>query len=130
MSVNFSEAAKRHFADGAMLMNADRMMNASQLFGLAAECALKAALHERGFLILDTTGVPQKHLRLHIDRLWDTYNSLMNGPSDNHFLMPQTSPFINWQIAHRYYGDIKCPASSLHQQHAGASLALQKLQLD
>lgn len=130
MRVNFSEAAKRHFKDGDILMNAERMMNASQLFGLAAECALKAVLCKRGLLTIGSTGAPQKEFKVHIDELWGIYNSRMNGPSDNHFLMQPNSPFTDWHIAHRYHGDRECLASSLHKQHAGASLALQKLQLD
>ncbi|MDR3553905.1 MAG: hypothetical protein P4L55_04045 [Syntrophobacteraceae bacterium] len=44
MSVDFCDAAYRHFNDAKRLFDNDRMANADHLTGIAAECALKAVM--------------------------------------------------------------------------------------
>ena len=44
MTEAYDVAATRHFRDGQLLESEDRLSNADQLFGFAAECAIKAAL--------------------------------------------------------------------------------------
>ena len=43
--MNFEDAAKRHYADAEDLAERQRLDNAGQLIGLAAECAVKHAVH-------------------------------------------------------------------------------------
>ena len=42
MSENYTEAALRHWRDAELLKEQNRVENADHLFGVAAECALKA----------------------------------------------------------------------------------------
>jgi hypothetical protein len=45
-SENYSSAAFRHWQDAQLLAGENRVENADQLYGLAAECAIKTALLE------------------------------------------------------------------------------------
>ena len=64
MKENFSNAAKRHWKDGQLLHEQKRLDNADQLYGFAAECALKYALDSLGYFR------PEAH-RKHINELWN-----------------------------------------------------------
>ena len=58
MPVNFRDAAERHWADAGYLLEDDRIANADHLFGLSAECALKALMLSLG-MILGPKGAPK-----------------------------------------------------------------------
>lgn len=69
MSECFDVAAVRHFRDGGLLSEQGSVENADQLFGFAAECAIKSALVtlpgcQQG-------GTLSEKYREHVDRLWD-----------------------------------------------------------
>jgi len=55
--------------------------NADHLFGLAAECALKAVMQALGMLSLRSDGVPadKKH-KVHINDLWNEFITFANTP--------------------------------------------------
>ena len=68
MGEDYAGAATRHFRDGALLEGNRRIANADQLFGFAAECAVKSALVEFPGFLAGGTLAPAYHK--HIDQLW------------------------------------------------------------
>lgn len=68
MAEDYALAAIRHFRDAALLEESRRVANADQLFGFAAECAIKRALVELpGFLAAGRLA-PAYHK--HVNDLW------------------------------------------------------------
>jgi len=59
MPVDFYDACKRHWNDAEHLFDQKRLANADHLFGLAAECALKAVMVALGMTLLPD-GKPEK----------------------------------------------------------------------
>ncbi len=57
MAIDFLDAAGRHRADAELLFEHGRWPNADQLYGLAAECGLKAVMEVLGMPV-DARGVP------------------------------------------------------------------------
>jgi hypothetical protein len=97
---NYEQAAARHWLDAEQLLAAKRLDNADQLFGLAAECALKVALVRSGTTIDDGSG-----LRKHIDVLWDRARVHVKGRSNAPLasLLRSSNPFHEWAVAQRYF---------------------------
>jgi len=100
MDENFRNAARRHWNDGRTLTNCNRMDNADQLYGFAAECALKSALVVLGLFH------EQAH-RKHINELWSKmqgtrFYSAFPGLAQ---LLVGTNPFADWDVRQRYFED-------------------------
>ncbi|MBF0133755.1 MAG: hypothetical protein HQL75_14365 [Magnetococcales bacterium] len=94
----FFEAAQRHWLDAEILFERGRFANADQLYGLAAECVLKAIWEPH------VNGI--KNFRVHMDENklikniitffnLRTHISLLN-------LIPEDSPYDDWAITQRY----------------------------
>lgn len=106
MSVDFGDAHKRHIDDAERLWDAARYPNADHLFGLAAECGLKALMLQLG-MKPDSRGVPPAKDRLHINQLTSRYLSYMRGPQARNkcYQLPwnaTTDPFVDWDVSQRY----------------------------
>ena len=89
---DYLDAHDRHWEDAELLFQEGRLANADHLYGLSAECGLKAIWPGR------------EVERLHLDGgLWDRfvaeYNS-QNRPIP--LTLPMANPFREWRIAHRY----------------------------
>lgn len=100
---NYADAALRHWNDGKHLDDAKRSDNADQLYGFAAECAIKSAIvsvaSPQG-----STDVPKGYY-LHIDGLWDKAPAQQfsrNFPGLA-LLLRQSNPFGNWTVDQRYH---------------------------
>jgi hypothetical protein len=110
MSDNFKIAAKRHYNDAEYLKQAGRKANAGQLFGLAAECGIKAVMIQ----VLNKPN-PRKHLHngLLEHRFLDLlYSDLGQGRTSNYLaIIPNIQSFSNWSIDHRYWDDAAVPDS-------------------
>lgn len=118
---NYEHAAARHWRDAEQLFAANRLDNADQLFGLAAECALKVALTRSGTTIERDSG-----LREHIDVLWDKARVHMKGRSNASLasLLKLSNPFHEWAIAQRYFvtGHVQQMAIDGHRRSAARLL--------
>uniref|UniRef100_A0A7C4RRM4 SAM-dependent methyltransferase n=1 Tax=Desulfatirhabdium butyrativorans TaxID=340467 RepID=A0A7C4RRM4_9BACT len=105
MPTDFRDAAVRHFEDAEYLDVGDRMANADHLFGLSAECALKAVMQGLG-MVLRPDGAPdQKQHRVHINRLWGefiTFSQLRSGAKYASCIDPMNNPFSDWDVSQRY----------------------------
>ena len=97
---NYESAAVRHWRDAEQLLATKRLDNADQLFGLAAECALKGVLSRSGATIDRDSG-----LREHIDVLWDRVRVHVKGRSNAPLasLLKSDNPFQGWTVAQRYF---------------------------
>lgn len=93
----FDEAALRHYHDAELLIEQSRLANADQLYGFAAECAIKLAWSSRNSECPHT----------HINELWDKiplqklqklYPALLS-------ILKQPNPFVNWSVSQRYESD-------------------------
>lgn len=104
MSCNFKDAAHRHYDDGVILHTAERLANADHLFGLSAECALKAVMQGIGMRIRSDGAPEDKAHRVHINALWDEFIVFSSTRNSTYGTMMTTSnPFNDWNISQRYH---------------------------
>jgi hypothetical protein len=116
MATNFCHAAQRTFRDAAILEKADRLASADHLFGLAAECALKAIL--AGLGVIPRQGKPPKPYDVHMPKIWEQFSAYVSGRSD--YSLPDENPFEVWQIDHRYEADETFTVARVQKHKAGA----------
>jgi len=125
-AVDYSGAAKRHWGDAGHLLTDQRLPNADQLFGLSAECALKAVMVGLG-MVLRVDGAPdEKRHRVHINELWDeflTFVSNRGGARYSAQLSTVSSPFADWDVGQRYAPGSTIMANQVQGHQAGARLA-------
>ena len=112
---NYEQAAARHWQDAEQLLASKRLDNADQIFGLAAECALKVALVRSGTTVDHDSG-----LREHIDVLWDRARVHVKGRSNAPLasLLKSSNPFHEWAVAQRYFatGHVQQAAIDRHRR--------------
>jgi len=111
VSVDYLDSAERHRTDAEHLFKSERWPNADQLYGLAAECGLKAIMQALGML-LRPDGAPQEaKYRVHVDKLWGEFLTFANGISGMAYasLLPQDCPFQDWSIEQRYHHSAAIP---------------------
>jgi len=102
---DFRDAASRHYNDGSFLLQHDRWPNADHLFGLAAECGLKAIMQAFG-MKTTAVGVPRDtKYRVHIDKLWLEFHAFADRRVPSHYAsrLPKENPFTDWSVDQRYY---------------------------
>lgn len=135
MTVHFLEAANRHFSDAGYLGHDHRRANADQLYGLAAECALKFLMTRLGApTTVDGELTEHKH-RVHIDKLWDEFFVFVrNTPGTKYLsLLPIDNPFKDWSVDQRYWAEGKVLEKQVQQHGQGAKksmVVLERAELD
>jgi hypothetical protein len=106
MPEDYAVAATRHFRDAALLEESRRVANADQLFGFAAECAIKQALVDLPGFRAGGTLAPAYHK--HVNQLWDLV-PLQNIPRRYGGLVVVLKglrqPFADWSTDQRYGAD-------------------------
>ena len=103
-SADFANAHVRHWRDAELLFQDGRWANADQLYGLSAECGLKAVMVADG-LPIDTDGSPRnRKYRKHVDTLWGIFRAFVQGRRTGRLLhhLPQSNLFASWSINNRY----------------------------
>ena len=96
LPADFLDAMDRHWQDAELLRSSERLANADHLYGLSAECGLKALLKQDGNRIEGRT-------HRHIDRLWGECGSLAEGRAGSTSdFNPDANPFDDWRISDRY----------------------------
>jgi len=123
-AISFSDAAMRHWKDAQTLSEKGRWANASQLFGLAAECALKQALIATNQVrtLPDGDIVQGQRARRHVNQeLYDEY--CQNQPTElrRAYPMPAQNPFQDWCIDQRYWSDGDVPTEHQMRAHENAA---------
>ncbi len=125
MPEDYAVAATRHFRDGLLLEEGQRVLNADQFFGFAAECAIKSALVTlRGFLV-DGTLAPAYHK--HINQLWDVVP--LQGIQKRYrglvaVLKSLPQPFADWSTNHRYMPDAAVDEEAMKRHRLAAARIL------
>ncbi len=116
-NINFIKSAKRHYDDAKILLNANSVPNAGQLFGFCAECGLKALLIAYGLTTDPSTGDlnlsdsdKKKYLR-HINVLCNNISIFTQDTTYASYLaiMPSIAFFLDWRTDHRYYDESAIP---------------------
>lgn len=118
-SVDFHQAAKRHFTDAELLMKHGRQSNAGHLYGFVAECGIKCLLVWKGYPTNPDMGEiveKQRKFRTHIHELVNNINMIhafLDGRGAAKYLtmIPSIGHFSNWKTDHRYYVDSALPSS-------------------
>lgn len=138
--VDYSGASKRHYSDATLLQGNRCDSNAGHLFGISAECGIKALLVGLGYPTQPNGDMVFSHtpdLRGHIDHLHRIFNQLLtfiNGRSGGKYLsmVPNAGNFSDWRVDHRYYADTAIPASLSKWESAAREVQsmIQSAQLD
>jgi hypothetical protein len=134
MSTDFRDAAERHFDDGDFLHVNSRLATSDHLYGISAECSLKAVLLGLGHP-QSTRGDWPEGYRDHIDVLWTKFQTDTSGLWDSKYLayISPGNPFANWQPSQRYWAahNIQGPDVLTHKSAASDCLTLlRELALD
>lgn len=135
MSTDFRDASDRHFEDAEILLAQTREANADHLFGLSAECSLKAVMLALGMAV-NTDGAPaDRGHKVHMPELWAAFQSFAEGRLASRYLEPldKANPFSDWAVDQRYWARaaVTAPAPSRHKAAAAqCRLSLEKLLFD
>jgi len=122
---DFFDASKRHYNDAKFLQNDNRLPNAAQLFGFAAECGMKALIEKISGQSLDL-----KYYK-HVDgliKLLPSLSTLANGRMAGTYLamISGFNAFGTWTTHHRYMSETDIPLADL-PTWAAASAEVQKM---
>jgi len=111
MSTDFLDAYERHRADADLLLENERWPNADQLYGLAAECGLKAVMRALGMRLRDDGSPQMGSHRVHINLLWPEFHAFAAGRRAEPYtvMLPAENLFSDWDIGQRYYRSEEIP---------------------
>jgi hypothetical protein len=100
---DYLDAMERHWLDAEHLFHhtPPRLANADQLYGLSAECGLKALMMKWGMTLNSNNAPADGSDRKHVDDMWDRYEAYRQGRFTT-LALPTTNPFDYWSIHHRY----------------------------
>lgn len=106
MKTDFKNAYQRHHKDAETLFAQNRYPNADQLYGLAAECAIKAVMVGIAPSLVDNNGdFKNQSDKLHVNLLWSHFGRFIHGRSHSAYcsILPiSLNPFQSWSINQRY----------------------------
>jgi hypothetical protein len=132
---DFADACERHWEDARALHSSPtpRLANADHLYGLSAECGLKAVMVRLGMHVHPATGKPQ--IAKHIDKLWPAFVTFANKNSGAAYaaMLPAANPFQDWLVDQRYANQSQYaePTPTEHMNGAGeARKVLARARLD
>lgn len=142
MSVSYKESAKRHFDDATHLksVRGTSLGNSSQLFGISAECSLKALLIGLGLAVDASGGVQERRQFGHLPFLWREFVAFAHGRGGSMYVWLLNSvnptnppnPFTGWSVDDRYRSNAWLGShirpTVVTQQRADSQRCLQALQ--
>ena len=97
---DFADAHRRHLEDAELLFDRERRANADHLYGLSAECGLKAVMESAG--VWDEPGNPPVEYRVHVHVLWPLFVDYMETSGELWDEFPDDEPFDDWSHLDRY----------------------------
>jgi len=91
---DYLDAMERHWLDAEDLFQRTdpRLANADQLYGLSAECGLKALMRKWGMDLNSNNAPTDARDRKHADLIWDRYGTYRQGRFTT-LALPPTNPF-------------------------------------
>lgn len=102
---DFADAHRRHLEDAELLFENARWANADHLYGLSAECGLKAIMLRLEMDVDDVSGEPRepKH-KQHLPKLWRVFENFAREHGGGRYvdLLSGHRRFKNWSINNRY----------------------------
>lgn len=132
VAVSYKQAARRSFEDACVLhdpppgpSHLGSLGTPDHLFGLAAECALKAILMGIGALALSPSGKPPLNFQRHVDLLWNEYPAHVGGRTA---LSIPANPFRMWTVHDRYEEDATFTEARVAAHRRGAEIAMAVLE--
>lgn len=126
MTENYQEAAYRMFEDAETLTKNGRLGTPDHLYGLAAECALKAVLVAVGVMSIPMTQQQRVIYKVHADQIWCEYSTAISGRTA--LSVNPTNPFSGWNVSHRYESDATFDSARLRVHRDGAREAMRVLE--
>jgi hypothetical protein len=129
MKEDFLDAHRRHLKDADWLFQSQRWANADHLYGIAAECGLKALMEKMKGGSLD------REDKLHVmedkktSNAWVRYQTYISGHAKAIKLaLPTGNPFSDWLVSQRYINQSNFDHDRVqpHQDGAKAVAALVK----
>lgn len=124
MTLSYPDAARRHLTDAKHLHDAGRLANADHLYGVAAECALKAVLQGLGMRIDPRREAPETRLHArHADVIWPVAIASMGERVAARWLplLGDGLPFDDWSVNRRYDSDSTQPEKEAVEGHREAA---------
>jgi hypothetical protein len=105
MSTDFRDASERHFVDADVLRSEQRAANADHLYGVSAECSLKAVMVALGMATKPDGAPEDRGHKVHMPELWAAFQSFAQGRLASRYLEPleHHNPFADWQVDQRYW---------------------------
>lgn len=100
MTTDFLDAHKRHWEGAELLYENSHWANADHLYGLSAECGVKALMCAFG-MTLDAFERPPSQDARHIDKLEPRYEVYRAGKYPAKYAI-SFAAFTNWHASQRY----------------------------
>jgi len=124
-------AALRHWNDAQHLEAEARLPNADQLYGIAAECALKSVMLGLNMPMHPNGTRPASPFAVHVNLLWPLFHSFANGPTGQAYvnLVPNANPFQCWSVHDRYEDGNTFTAAVVQARKDGAKQTIDCLNL-
>ena len=101
---DYADAHRRHWEGAELLFKNSHWANADYLYGLSAECGLKAIMRKLGMKV-DAKGRPEElRYRKHMPDLWSIFENFARRHSGATYLtmLENSALFKDWWIGNRY----------------------------
>ena len=127
LPADFAGAHRRHWGDAEFLFTSNRLGNADHLYGLSAECGLKAVMERLG-MPTDPAGAPPKEYRIHVQELWPQFEAFASRHGGMRYLeeLPTDAPFEDWSHHDRYASE-GCSGAETVQRHRLAANRIRRM---
>ena len=117
----YCHAHRRHWKDAELLFKNCRWANADQLYGLSAECGLKA--------LMPNLGMPVE--KKHVEKIWSDFARVATSAQGRlnaryAVLLPSATPFSGWSVQNRYAYSCHFPKSVV-EPHRKAACAVRQM---
>jgi hypothetical protein len=124
---DYLDAMERHWLDAEQLFHPplSRLANADQLYGLSAECGLKALMMKWGMTLNLHNAPAHRDDRTHADLIWGQYETYRQGRFTT-LALPPTNPFDDWSIHHRY-AHRSCFQKAVVEGHRQGAVEVQQI---
>lgn len=122
MQTDFHDAHNRHWQDAETLFQASRWANADHLYGMAAECGLKALMLKFGMSFDSNKNMPAKGKDLqHINGIWARYETYRSGHyQGTNYALLIANPFQDWHVSQRYANQTEFDKIHVESHRQGA----------
>lgn len=119
---DFLNAHYRHWTDAETLYQRQRWANADHLYGLSAECGLKAIMYRLGMKTHPTGKPVASEHRTHINELWRVFRTFVSGRRAVRYAswLPAANPFRDWLVDQRYAHEGHFTEDIVRQHRNGA----------